>query len=80
MTILIYAQLDQPTCIVLNKYKYVWEIYNNEHITDSLHILYIYSEDNILNIHTKHKQPFYNLIGKTKVWVGPVVHKSILRF
>ena len=28
----------------LNKYKYMWEIYNNEHITYSLHILYIYSE------------------------------------
>ena len=28
----------------LNKYKYMLEIYNVKHITDSLHILYIYSE------------------------------------
>ena len=40
----------------LNKYKYMWEIYNNKHITDSLHILYIYSEVYILKI----RVPFYN--------------------
>ena len=28
----------------LDKYKYMSENYNNKHITDSLHILFIYSE------------------------------------
>ena len=40
----------------LNKYKYMWEIYNNKHITDSQHILYIYSEVYILKICV----PFHN--------------------
>ena len=67
----------------LNKYKYMWEIYNNKHITYSLHILYISSEVYILKI----RVPFLfiimgtaRMIGKTKVWVGPVVLKVILRF
>ena len=34
----------------------MWEIYNNKHITDFLHILYIYSEVYILKI----RVPFYN--------------------
>ena len=40
----------------LNKYKYVWKILNNKHITDSLHIMYIYSEVIII----KTRVPFYN--------------------
>ena len=39
----------------LNKYKYMWEIYNNKHITDYLHILYIYSEVYIQKIRVPFK-------------------------
>ena len=66
----------------LNKYKYMWEIYNDKHITDSQHILYIYSEVYVLKIrvHFHKNTGIAMMIGKTKVLVGPVVHKSILRF
>ena len=66
----------------LNKYKYIWEIDNNKHITDSQHILYIYYEVYVLKIrvHFHKNTGITMMIGKTKVWVGPVVHKSILRF